>query len=193
MPVCSSGRRQRIARGPRPSCGRHSGSVARLVPDRRTAPRTDAQAQRRAQAKAEAARRPWRRAPRRVPSIGASNPSVRRHVRASGSRCRLPAGRPRSARRSGGQSRPAGCLQGCAPRARACGQAHSAEALARAARRGVAYRCRASHGVMARRTGSRRRRGGGSRAEPSSKNFPCGGRRRRAQGPLPANASPSRG
>jgi len=132
-------------------------------------------------------------AERRVASIGASNPSVRRHVRASGSRCRLPAGRPRSARRSGGQSRPAGCLQGCAPRARACGQAHSAEALARAARRGVAYRCRASHGVMARRTGSRRRRGGGSRAEPSSKNFPCGGRRSEAPSSgAPAGPRPTR-
>jgi len=76
-----------------------------------------------------------------------------------------PAGRPCRGARDGGQSRPAGRLQGCAPRARACGQAHRAEALARAARRGVAYRCRASHGVMARRTGSRRRRGGGSRAE----------------------------
>ena len=61
------------------------------------------------------------------------------------------------------------------------------------ARRRLQVQCRVSHGVMARWTGSRRRRGGGSRAEPSSKNFPCGGRRRRAQGPLPANASPSRG
>ena len=137
-------------------------------------------------------RRPWRRAPRRVPSIGASNPSV------PPARARLwvalpPAGRPCRGARDGGQSRPAGRLQGCAPRARACGQAHRAEALARAARRGVAYRCSAGYHMASWRGGRGAGDDGAGGAEPSSKNFPCGGRRSEAPSSgAPAGPRPTR-
>ena len=203
MPVCSSGRRQRIARGPRPSCGRHSGSVARPVPDRCATPRTgDHQAQRRAQAKAEAARpRPhWRRASRRVHR---RVQSVRPPARARLWLALPPAGRPAAERAT--ERRPItprrvpARLRATGARMRTGAQRGGAGPRCPARRR-LQVQCRVSHGVMARWTGSRRRRGGGSRAEPSSKNFPCGGRRSEAPssgapaGPrAKANASPSRG